>query len=300
MNQILKVRSVHDYSVFVGHTDAHQLVSVIEYAKVSPILHTKSEFSVYALFLLDDTLEDLTYGHSGYDYEGGTLVCVAPGQIGGSDNNGERFDRRGWALLFHPDLLQGTPLEQSIKEYSFFEYQTNEALHMTENERDIYIDLLLQLRETLGQNNNKYRDSIIVTYIELILKYCKRFYDRQFITREVNNHDLLKRFRRLLTTYLNSERPASDGIPTVVWCAKELCLSPSYFGDLIKRMTGETASDYIRRFVVDITKNRLVSGDSVSAIAYDLGFEYPQHLSRLFKRFCGYTPTEYVRQHKNK
>lgn len=294
MNQILKVQSVGDYSSFVGHVDTHQFVAVIDYAEVSPILHTKSEFSVYALFLLDDTLEDLTYGHSGYGYEKGTLVCVSPGQTGGVDYNGKRFDRRGWALLFHPDLLQGTPLGYSMKEYSFFQYQTNEALYMTESEREIYISLLLQLRRTLGQNNNKYRDSIIVTYIELILKYCKRFYDRQFTAREASNHDLLKRFNHLLSTYLNSERLVTEGIPTVAWCAKELCLSPSYFGDLVKKETGITARDHIHHSIIEMAKNKLINGEQIIQIAYDLGFEYPQHLSRLFKKQTGCTPSEYI------
>lgn len=211
----LHVQSVHDYSTFVGHTDNHPLISVIEYAKVSPILHTKGEFSVYVLFLLDDTLENLSYGYSNYDYKEGTLVCVAPGQTGGVEYNGKRFERRGWALLFHPDLLHGTSQEHRIASYSFFEYQTNEALHMTEHEREIYISLLKQLQRTLGQTDNAYRDSIAVSYIELILKYCKRFYDRQFTTRTAINNDLAVRFQHLLTAYFNDDNLIAQGIPTV-------------------------------------------------------------------------------------
>lgn len=296
MNRILKVHTVHDYNTFVGHADMHPLVSVIEYAKVSPILHTKGEFAVYGLFLLDDTLEELTYGHIGYEYEKGTLVCVSPGQTGGVEYNGNRFERRGWALLFHPDLLHGTSLKKAIREYSFFEYSANEALHMTESEREIYISLLKQLQRTLKQTDNGYRDSIIVAYIELILKYCKRFYDRQFTTQEVINNHLLNRFESLLADYFSNEEMLANGIPTVAWCAQELCLSPNYFGDLIKKETGKSPTEYIRQAVVKVVKNKLITGISSKQIAYEMGFERSQDLSRMFKKYTGETLSEYVKR----
>lgn len=164
---------------------------------------------------------------------------------------------------------------------------------MTENEREIYISLLLQLKRTLGQSNNKYRDSIAVTYIKLILKYCKRFYDRQFATRAKSNPELLKRFNQLFVDYLNSERLVLEGIPSVAWCAQELYLSASCFSDLVKKETGKTAKDHMNHYIVKMAKNKLINGEQISQISYDLGFEYPQHLSRLFKKHTGQTLSEY-------
>lgn len=298
MNRILQVDSVHDYNTFVGQSDQHPLVSVIDYSEVSPILYTKSRFTLYALFLLEDHLETLEYGQSNYDYKEGTLVCVSPGQTGGSDYTGERFDRRGWALLFHPDLLQGHPLAYSIKEYSFFEYRTNEALHMTGNEYCIYISLLKQLRRTLEQTDNTFRDTITLSYIELILKFCRRFYDRQFTTRQLGNSELLSRFEKLIKNYLNSDRIATEGLPTVAYFANQLCLSANYFGDLVKKQTGRTATEYIRQAVISLIKNRLINGMSAKEVAHSLGMERPQDLNRFFLRHTGISLAEYTNQIK--
>lgn len=301
ISNILKVKNVHDYNAFVGADDQHLLASVIEYATVSPILHTRSLFSVYALFLRDDTLEDLSYGCSKYDYHEGTLICVAPGQIGGVEYNGEKFQIEGWALLFHPDLLRGTSLDEQMKsDYSFFSYQINEALHMTGEEREILICCFDQLREELNKEPDNYQDSIIVSYIELILKFCKRFYDRQFTTRKVENSDILTRFETFLREYFATGKQLSDGLPGVQYCAEQLCLSPNYFGDLIKRETGETVTYHVRRFVIEKAKTKLISGESLTQIAYDLGFEYPQHLSRMFKKQTGETPSQYYARIRKK
>ncbi len=293
-NKPLQVKHVNDYAAFVGAPSRHPLISVIDYTTVSPILHTRSQFSVYALFLRDDTLEDLTYGSSKYDYNKGTLICVAPGQIGGVEYNGNKFNIEGWALLFHPELLRGTPLDELIKsQYTFFGYQANEALHMTDEEREIFISLLKQLQRELDNKPDGYQDSIALSYIEIILKYCKRFYDRQFATRKVNNSDILARFEMLLREYFDSEKQLSDGLPTVPYFAENLFLSPNYLGDLIKRETGKTIMQHIRQFVVEKVKTKLFHGETLNNIAYELGFEYPQHLSRVFKKHTGETPTEY-------
>ena len=294
MSHMLKVKNVNDYSAYLGHSAQHRWVSVIDYAEVTPIRHSLCNYSVYGLFLRDDILIDLTYGLGKYDYNKGTLICVAPGQIGGKEDNGERVEIEGWALLFHPDILRGSPLENKIKEYSFFSYQTNEALHMTGEEREIFISMLQQLRHELGHRPDKQQDSIILSYIELILNYAKRFYDRQFMTRRQDNNDILARFEKLLDDYYNNGKQLSNGIPSVLYCAEQLCMSSNYFGDLVKRTTGETAGNHIRRFIVEKTKDKLIGGNSISQIAYDLGFEYPQHLSRLFKKQEGCTPTEYT------
>lgn len=294
MNNILIAKSVHDYNAFVGHTDQHPLVSVIDYTAVSPILHRRCQFSMYGLFLRDDSLEELTYGCSKYDYHEGSLICVGPGQIGGVEYNGEKFQIKGWALLFHPDLLRDTSLAGQIKDYTFFSYQVNEALHMSADERAIFISFLKMIRAELEKPRDRYQDAIVVTYIDLILKHCMRFYDRQFATRKAENSDVLARFEATLRTYYDTGKQLSGGVPSVQYCAEKLCMSTNYFSDLVKRTTGLTASEHIRRHVVGLIKNRLVAGETVSQIAYDLGFEYPQHLSRMFKKTVGCTPKEYV------
>ena len=293
MNKILKVRNVGDYSRWVGHTDRHPLVSVIDYAKVSPVRHSLNNYSIYGIFFHDEAEIDLAYGCGKYDYKKGTVICVAPGQIGGKEDNGERVMLTGWALLFHPDLLHGTTLEKAIKNYSFFDYRVNEALHMTDEEHGILTSLMRQIRDELQKRHDELQDSIIVGYIELVLNFCQRFYNRQFITRKFDNSDMLMKFDRLLHDYFDGNMQLTLGLPTVQFCADKLCMSSNYFGDMIKKTTGDTASNYIRQYIIQRAKNELATGESIARVAYGLGFEYPQHLSRMFKKLTGMTPSDY-------
>ena len=297
MNKLLKVRNVSDYSEYLGHKATHPFISVIDYSEVSPVRHCLCNYSVFGLFLRDDVAVDLTYGFGKYDYSEGTLICVAPGQIGGKEENGELIDIKGWALLFHPDLLHGTHLEQTIKEYSFFDYRINEALHMSNEEHETIVSLMRQIRDEIENNrHDDFQDTIIVSYLEVLLNYCSRFYNRQFITRKIENTDLLKKFRSLLCEYFDKGEQLSLGIPTVQYCADKLCVSANYFGDLIKKSTGDTASHYIRNYIIQQAKNRLASGESITQVAYGLGFEYPQHFSRMFKKYTSVTPKEYINE----
>jgi len=298
MAKILHVRNVADYSRWLGHADRHPLISVIDYSEVSPIRHSLNNYSVYGIFLRDDDLVDLTYGCGKYDYRKGTLICVAPGQIGGKEDNGERVDIKGWAVLFHPDLLHGSTLEKDIRKYSFFDYRINEALHMTSEEHDILVSLMRQMKNELENGRDDFQDSILTGYLGLILRFCSRFYQRQFMTRKLANTDVLKRFDALLRDYYENGLQMRQGIPGVQYCADKLCMSTNYFGDLIKKMTGDTARDYIRNFVVQQSKNMLAAGKSVSQTAYDMGFDYPQHFSRMFKNATGMTPKEYCDRRK--
>ena len=282
-----------DYSHYLGYTDQHPLVSVIDYAEVSPIRHSLNNYSVYGIFFHDESDIDLAYGCGKYDYKKGTVICVAPGQIGGKEDNGERVMLTGWALLFHPDLLHGTPLEKTIKHYSFFDYRINEALHMTDEEHNIFVSLMRQMRDELHKRHDELQNAIIVGYIELVLNFCQRFYNRQFITRKLENSDILMKFDSLLRGYYEEKKQLQLGIPTVQYCADKLCMSSNYFGDLIKKTTGETASNYIRQYIIRQAKNELVTGAPIAQVAYELGFEYPQHLSRMFKKQVGLTPSEY-------
>lgn len=293
--KILKVNKPADYSSYVGVTDPHPLVSVINYDRISPVYTTLNDYGVYGIFLRGDDLVDLTYGCGRYDYKQGTLLTVAPGQLGGAEDNGEKVNLSGWAMLFHPDLLHGTALERKIADYTFFDYSINEALHMTEEEHDLIVGLMRSIETEVSKPRDTHQDNIIVGYIGLMLDFCQRFYDRQFVTRRVVNTDLLIQFQTILKEYFASETQLEHGLPTIQYIAERMHLSPSYVGDLVKRTTGTNASKYIQRLVVQESKNLLASGLSISETAYRMGFDYPQHFSRFFKREEGVTPTEYIK-----
>ncbi len=296
MSNIYKVRNTGDYSRYLGQTDRHPLVSVIDYTEVSPIRHSLNNYSVYGMFMHEHLPVELTYGCGKYDYTSGTLICVAPGQIGGKEDNGERIDLDGWALLFHPDLLRGTPIEKTIKECTFFDYRINEALHMTDEERDIFVSLMRQIKRELTNDRDDFQDRIIVEYIGLLLNYCMRFYNRQFITRKLENSDILMNFNSLLHDYFRDKKQLTMGLPTIQYCADKLCMSSNYFGDLVKKATGDSAGTHIRQYVIQQAKNELTTGATIAQVAYTLGFEYPEHLSRMFKKQTGMTPSEYCTQ----
>ncbi|MDE7375478.1 MAG: helix-turn-helix domain-containing protein [Muribaculaceae bacterium] len=294
MSKILKVAKPSDYSAWVGQTDPHELITVIDYSKVSPVRHSLNNYGVYGLFLQGKGTDmELVYGTGKYDYSEDTLICVAPGQLGGKEDNGELVNMTGWALLFHPDILQGTALEKEIKNFSFFDYRINEALHMTEEEREVIVGLFRQIENELKFPADAMQNRILVGFINLLLRYAQRFYNRQFISRTVLNNDILARFEKLLKDYFEQDRQLDLGVPTVQYCSEQLNMSSSYLSDVIKRATGQTANHYIKQYVMQLAKNRLVSGMSSSEAAYSLGFDYPQHFSRTFKKITGETPTEY-------
>ena len=296
MSNILKVKNVNDYGKYVGCAEQHPLVCVVDYAAVSPVRSSLNDYSVYGIFFHDEAELELAYGRGKYDYKQGTVICVAPGQIGGKEDDGREIELTGWALLFHPDLLHGFPLEKNIKDYSFFDYRINEALHMTYEEQEILVSLMRQIQTELSGKHDELQNAIIVGYIELVLNFCRRFYNRQFMTRKIENSDILVRFDRLLRDYFEDKLQLTLGMPTVQYCADKLCMSPNYFGDVIKKTTGDTASNHIRRFVIQMAKNGLAAGETVSQVSDRLGFEYPQHFSRMFKKQEGIPPSEYCQR----
>ena len=296
MSNILKVSKPSDYSKWVGQTDPHELISVIDFSKVSPVRLSLNSYDVYGLFLQGEEDIDLQYGAGKYDYSHGTLICVAPGQISGKEDTGELVNLSGWAVLFHPDLLQGTGIEHEIKNFSFFDYRINEALHMTAEERDTLIDILRLLDNELKFPSDNMQNRIIVGFINMLLRYAQRFYNRQFESRTIQNNDILSRFEKLLKQYFDENRQLTTGVPTVQYCAEQLAMSPSYLSDVIKRTTGRAANHYIKQYVIQLAKNRLVSGMNSSEVAYSLGFDYPQHFSRMFKKISGETPSQYIKR----
>jgi AraC-like DNA-binding protein len=212
-------------------------------------------------------------------------------------NKTEPYQPMGHGLVFHPDLLLGTTLGKSIKSYNFFSYQTNEALHLSDKERLLVLDLLSKIKSELELGVDKHSKKLIATSIELFLSYCERFYDRQFITREDVNIGILEKFETLLNDYLQSDRTQIIGLPSVAYCAEKLNLSSNYFGDLIKKQTSKSAQEYIQNKVIEVSKERVIDKNkSISKVAYELGFKYPQHFSRMFKNATGYTPIEYRNQ----
>ena len=301
MSKILKVDKPSDYSSWLGQTDPNELISVINYSKISPVRHSLNNYGVYGLFLQGkEEGMDLIYGAGKYDYSEGTLICVAPGQIGGMEDNGELVNLSGWAVLFHPDILQGTGLEKDIKNFSFFDYRINEALHMTSEERDVMVAIMRQLENELRFETDSMQNRIIVGFINILLRYAQRFYNRQFVSRTVLNNDTLSKFEKLLKDYFEQEKQLKAGVPTVQYCSEQLNMSPSYLSDVIKKTTGQTANYYIKQYVIQLAKNRLVSGMNSSEVAYSLGFDYPQHFARTFKRITGVTPTQYCEGRLNK
>ncbi|MDE6299342.1 MAG: helix-turn-helix domain-containing protein [Muribaculaceae bacterium] len=211
------------------------------------------------------------------------------------------FNLSGWAVLFHPDLLQGTGLEKDIKNFSFFDYRINEALHMSEEEREVMVAVMKQLEVELKFPSDEMQNRIIVGFINLLLRYAQRFYNRQFVSRTIVNNNILARFEESLKQYFNGDTKLSRGVPNLHYFADRLNLSASYLSDVVRKVTGETAGNLIRRHIIQIAKNRLISGMSSSEVAYSLGFEYPQHFARTFKKITGQTPTQYlrIRQDKN-
>lgn len=294
MEEITRVDYVSDYNNYCGVETLNPLVSVVDWSKCQPMRHAKQLYGFYAIFLKQVKCGDLIYGRNYYDYQEGTLVCIAPGQVVGVRDNGETFQPKGLALIFHPDLLRGTSLGRTIKNYSFFSYESREALHISEQEKQITIDCFRKIEAELQHSIDQHSRTLIVSYIELLLNYCTRFYDRQFITRENANKDILSGFEKLLDNYFLSDKPQKFGLPSVRYFAEGLHLSPNYFGDLIKKETGTSALDYIQSKLIDIAKERILDpSKTVSEVAYDLGFQYPQHFSRMFKRKVGVSPNEY-------
>jgi AraC family transcriptional regulator, transcriptional activator of pobA len=291
---MIKIESVAQFNDERGQKTLHPLVSVLDQSKSTPIREACYVSELYIIFLKQGKSGELRYGRNQYDYQDGTLLFIAPGQVFGFEEYGKILQPTGWALCFHPDLIRGSSLGRHISDYSFFSYDVTEALHLSDHESEIVLECFRKIRYELEHAIDKHSRSLIVSNIELFLKYCVRFYDRQFITRDYIHKDVLVRFEHLLDEYFKSDKPQSNGLPSVAYCASELHLSPNYFGDLIKKETGKSAQEYIQNKVINVAKERVLdSSKSISEIAYEIGFKYPSHFTRLFKQHVGQSPNEY-------
>ena len=296
MDEILKVDTVGQYNDLYGFETLHPQVAVVDLNKPESQRRDRMTLGFYSLFLKETKGCVMNYGKSVYDFDAETIVAVAPGQTVGYSNDYKGPTPKTVGLVFHPDFIRGTTLGQEIGRYTFFSYESNEALHLSEGEVRIVQDILSIIRKELLHAIDRHTRELVCTNIKLLLDYCLRFYDRQFVTRQDMNRDVLSRFERLLNDYLASDRPMRLGLPAVNYFAEKVCLSSNYFGDLVKRETGQTAKEYIQLKMLGVAKERLLDpSKSITQVAYMLGFQYPQHFVRFFKNMEGVTPTQYKR-----
>lgn len=294
----LFIDEANDYALDIGAPVWHPHVSVIHYDEVGEIRHTLNRYNVYGLFLQREFPENLTYGIGRYNEASGSLLTLSPGQIGGKPDDGTRRQYSGWVLLFDAQFIQGSEIERRLADYHFFSYNTNEALFLTEEEKDVLAGLMANVCKEIqvddSQDNGQ--DNIICDYILLILDYCRRFYIRQFKEMTTVGGDILSRFQQVLIDYYDKGLQLKDGLPSVKYCASELCLSAGYFGDIVREALGESPKDYIRGFIVMRAKNLLLSGIGVTPVSEQLGFEYPNHFTRFFKQMTGQTPSHFLNE----
>ena len=295
VDNIIQIDSVDTYNKMYGWETLHPLVTVVNHKlPLERLNHSRLNYSLYALFLKQGEGCSIRYGREKYDYQAGTMVCFKPGQVVAVEWDDSRPMPASRGLLFHPDLIYGTPLSKRIHDYTFFDYDQREALHLSEREQRIVSDLLDSIEEELRHPVDKHTQTLVTDAIGLFLDYCMRYYDRQFITRHKQNSDIIGRFQHELEDYLRSGEAELKGLPTVAYFAEKAFLSPGYFGDLIKKETGLTAQRYIQNKIIDLSKQYVMDPNlTINQVAYKLGFQYPQHFTRLFKQQVGVTPSEY-------
>jgi len=300
MQPVIHLKNISDINKFIQGVIKHPLVSVIDFAKSDEYVQegTRISCEFYSVMFKNYCVNQMKYGRQSYDFQEGNLICIAPRQVITMDTEIEkREDMMGWGLFFHPDLIRGTSLGNKMKEYNFFSYETAEALHLSEKEKQILFDCIQKIEQELEENIDTHSQNLIVSNIELLLNYCARYYGRQFITRKNANTDVVAQIERLLQEYFRSEALRQKGLPTVKYLAEQVHLSPNYLSDLLKKETGINAQDHIHHQLIEEAKIILLNSNStVGEVAYSLGFEYPQYFSKLFKQKTGVTPLEFRNQ----
>jgi AraC-like DNA-binding protein len=248
------------------------------------------------LSLKDGVSGSMGYGRNSYDFNDGVMVFTKPNQVISEGTKVISPEAKGWVLFFHPDLIRKSELGKNIDQYSYFSYEVDEALHLSDKEKETVTDIIRKIEIEYSQNIDKHSQKLIVSSLELLLDYCNRYYDRQFYVRTNYNQDLVSKFERFLKEYYQSEKPMQLGIPSVKFCGEQMNMSPNYLSDLLKKETGKNTKEHIYYFITNKAKNMLLgTTNSISEIAYDLGFEYPQHFSKVFKKRTGYSPAQYRR-----
>lgn len=298
MNEFLRIKSISQLHQMIGYEKPkHPLITIIDYAKIkSNPKHydVKIVTDFYIISLKSPSPKSLQYGRQYYDFEEGTMMFMAPGQVFSVSEFNEQIKYEGWGIYFHPDLILNTSLGKRIKDFTFFSYAVSEALHLSDDEKNTLSVIAENIQKEYSGNIDKYSQDVIITAIEQLLNYSKCYYGRQFITRQKLNSDLLSNFENLVIEYFNSNEIVNKGLPSVDYFAGKLNLSASYLTDLLKKETGKTTKEYLQIKVIDTAKNKLLnSKETVNEIAYSLGFEYPQYFNRLFKSKTGMTPLEF-------
>ena len=296
MKNILQVSDPNVYGRYVNAPVLHPLISIVHYDEVSPIHSSLNQYGVYGLFIQRNFPKNLTYGMKMFDAPDGSIIAVEPGQIGGREDDGEDIYISGWVLLFSPQLIHGTDLEPRMKDYRFFSYFATETLVMETSEWGRITQLLTQLRHELQENaDSPALRTVVLGYIRLVLEYCNRIYLRQLSKEDKSSSDLLKRFNSLLREYYFEQHQLDLGVPSVQYCADQLAYSARYLGDVVHKATGGTAIGYIHSFVIEQGKNLLMNGHNINETAHLLGFDYPHHFTRLFKKITGITPRQFTK-----
>ena len=296
MNDVKHIKQVADYVNYIGGEVQHPLVSVVCFDDLPEVRHCLNSYEVYGFFIHESSDVELSMGISQYHYTKDSVICIQPGRTGGKRDDGTTVQLTGWALLFHPTLLAGTFLEDKIKQYSIYTYPTNEALLLNSYERNIIVNIIRSIRYELTEHRKDHElKSIIVSYIELILNYCQRAFNLQHhVNPNANSNDRITQLYSILNNYYEKGLQLEKGLPTVAYCSEQLHITANYLGDVVKQGTGNSALAYIHRFIITKAKTMLLNGESISETAYKLGFEYPQHLSRMFKKIEGISPTTYI------
>jgi AraC-like DNA-binding protein len=297
MSELISLKSISEAHQLIGlEKPKHPLISVFQNI---PEMHTdfkevRITGDLYFFSLKEGISGALGYGRNSYDFEEGTMTFIAPGQVISGGDTEPVSEDRGWSVLFHPDLIRRTELGRKIDSYTFFDYEVNEALHLSDREKQTLTDLAYKIEEEINLNTDKHTQALIVSNLELILNYCTRYYDRQFYTRTSINKDIVASFEAFLKQYFKEEKQLDLGLPTVKYCSEQLNFSAPYLSDLLKKETGRNAQDHIHSYIVDRAKTILLnSTGSISQVAYSLGFEYSQHFSKVFKARTGMSPKEY-------
>jgi len=298
MSSIISIDSVSQVHQSLGlPSPKHPLITIVKADAIndySVFKNVRIVNNLYQIAFKEVAGGKLNYGRNSYDFQDGTLVFTAPGQAMEYEDDSEVNNYKGWSLLFHPDLVRKAPLADKIGGYAFFEYASNEALHLSYDERKHIEELRDKIEFEYGRNLDNHSLHLINANLELLLDYCLRYYDRQFLSRTNLNQDVVSRFEKTLKMYYQVSKENKLGLPSIAYCANELNLSPKYLSDLLKKETGKAAQEHIYLFVIEKAKNILLnSNDSVSEVAYALGFDYPQHFSNLFKSKTGSSPTEF-------
>lgn len=292
---MVKADTIEQYNRFFGFETHHPLVGVVHFNGTVPQPAHRMTLGFYALFIKKTAGCVINYGKTVYDFDDETVVSLAPGQTVAIHKKEDGPVPESTGLLFHPDFLHRTPLGRRMSQYSFFSYASNEALHLSTEERIVLQDYMDKIVDELRHPIDKFSKSLIISNIEVLLNYCMRFYERQFVTRENMNHDALARFEQLLDDYLSSDLTATHGIPTVKYFADKIYLSPNYFGDLVKQQTGKTAQELIQLKMISAAKEMMSDpAATIKHVAEALGFRHPQHFVRFFKRQEGRTPKEFT------